>query len=375
MELKVWVEGIQRVVCGVSDATTCQDVVIALAHATGKTGRFTLIEKWRDTERLLAPADYPLKSLHKWGEYSSEVVFVLRHSEKHRKERSSKRTEKFLHNFSPHSAPNDSTTTTPTTKGIKKSLTFSGAHSHPKNHLTSGAARRHLIQDNHSLDSIDDQSSVTSHSSISTMSPYSSLEKRGHRQRLALPHLNNNKPCFSSLEKHKKKAHRLKSPSPYNNASGRLTQPSPKCDQLNSESHSPHELTPKIEQVEEYDLDKHLTDNAKTNGAVPKHRPPGSVDFTKLNGNVGKDTEFREKSPSKEDSTKTPPVSPLAEKDDLAKLIKLQQEKLSVQASQIKSLDSGKCAEDSLHCSPEEKSNKLDPNAKSFCSTLNKHSK
>ena len=33
----------------------------ALAHATGKTGRFTLIEKWRNTERLLAPTDRPLK--------------------------------------------------------------------------------------------------------------------------------------------------------------------------------------------------------------------------------------------------------------------------------------------------------------------------
>uniref|UniRef100_A0A8C8AE50 Uncharacterized protein n=1 Tax=Otus sunia TaxID=257818 RepID=A0A8C8AE50_9STRI len=33
MELKVWVDGIQRVVCGVSEQTTCQEVVIALARA------------------------------------------------------------------------------------------------------------------------------------------------------------------------------------------------------------------------------------------------------------------------------------------------------------------------------------------------------
>ncbi|KAF6105843.1 Ras association domain family member 7 [Phyllostomus discolor] len=33
MELKVWVDGIQRVVCGVSEQTTCQEVVIALAQA------------------------------------------------------------------------------------------------------------------------------------------------------------------------------------------------------------------------------------------------------------------------------------------------------------------------------------------------------
>jgi hypothetical protein len=38
-----------------------QDVVYALAHATGKTGRFTLIERWRNNERLLAPQERPLK--------------------------------------------------------------------------------------------------------------------------------------------------------------------------------------------------------------------------------------------------------------------------------------------------------------------------
>lgn len=36
MELKVWVDGVQRVVCGVTEFTTCQEVVIALAQAIGK---------------------------------------------------------------------------------------------------------------------------------------------------------------------------------------------------------------------------------------------------------------------------------------------------------------------------------------------------
>lgn len=30
MELKVWVEGIQRIVCGVTEVTTCQVAIIAL---------------------------------------------------------------------------------------------------------------------------------------------------------------------------------------------------------------------------------------------------------------------------------------------------------------------------------------------------------
>lgn len=38
-----------------------QDVVFALAHATGKSGRFTLIERWRNNERQLAPTENPLK--------------------------------------------------------------------------------------------------------------------------------------------------------------------------------------------------------------------------------------------------------------------------------------------------------------------------
>lgn len=35
MEVKVLVDGLPRVVCGVTEETTCQDVVIALAQALG----------------------------------------------------------------------------------------------------------------------------------------------------------------------------------------------------------------------------------------------------------------------------------------------------------------------------------------------------
>ncbi|KAJ6666388.1 hypothetical protein lerEdw1_000661 [Lerista edwardsae] len=78
MELKVWVDGVQRIVCGVTEVTTCQEVVIALAQAIGRTGRYTLIEKWRDTERHLAPHENPIISLNKWGQYASDVQLVLR---------------------------------------------------------------------------------------------------------------------------------------------------------------------------------------------------------------------------------------------------------------------------------------------------------
>lgn len=77
MELKVWVDGVQRIVCGVTEVTTCQEVVIALAQAIGRTGRYTLIEKWRETERHLAPHENPVVSLNKWGQYASDVQLVL----------------------------------------------------------------------------------------------------------------------------------------------------------------------------------------------------------------------------------------------------------------------------------------------------------
>ncbi len=49
----------------------------ALAHATGRTGRFTLIERWRNNERLLAPMDHPLRVLNKWGEHANDVHLIL----------------------------------------------------------------------------------------------------------------------------------------------------------------------------------------------------------------------------------------------------------------------------------------------------------
>ena len=37
-----------------------QEVVIALAQATGRTGRYTLVERWRNAERLLPVRSRPL---------------------------------------------------------------------------------------------------------------------------------------------------------------------------------------------------------------------------------------------------------------------------------------------------------------------------
>lgn len=74
----MWVDGVQRVVCGLSEETSCQDVVIALAQAIGQTGRYVLVEKLRDKERQLVATERPLQALAKLGQLSSEVQFILR---------------------------------------------------------------------------------------------------------------------------------------------------------------------------------------------------------------------------------------------------------------------------------------------------------
>ncbi|XP_066559562.1 ras association domain-containing protein 8 [Amia ocellicauda] len=80
MELKVWVESVQRVICGVSEKTTCQEVVIALAQAMGRPGRYTLKEKFKEFERNVSPDEKLLESLNKYGQQASEVQLILNHN-------------------------------------------------------------------------------------------------------------------------------------------------------------------------------------------------------------------------------------------------------------------------------------------------------
>ncbi|XP_043825978.1 ras association domain-containing protein 7 isoform X2 [Dromiciops gliroides] len=78
MELKVWVDGVQRVVCGVSERTTCEEVVIALAQALGQTGRYVLIQRLRDKERQMLPQECPVGAQATCGQFAHDVHFVLR---------------------------------------------------------------------------------------------------------------------------------------------------------------------------------------------------------------------------------------------------------------------------------------------------------
>lgn len=77
VELKVYVDGIQRVVCGVSEDTSCQDVIIALAQATGQTGKFKLVERNQGEKRTLKPQEKPLHVMSKWNKSASDAFFTL----------------------------------------------------------------------------------------------------------------------------------------------------------------------------------------------------------------------------------------------------------------------------------------------------------
>ncbi|VDO78659.1 unnamed protein product [Heligmosomoides polygyrus] len=78
MELKVSVDGVERSISGVSNETTCAQIIYALAHAISQKGRFVMIEKYRNRERRLSPIDKPLELLEKWREHMSSVTFVLK---------------------------------------------------------------------------------------------------------------------------------------------------------------------------------------------------------------------------------------------------------------------------------------------------------
>ena len=77
-DLRVWVDGVERVVRGVNEDTTCESVLLALANATGKLGKFALMEKWRDSERILPRDTKPVQCLRMWGKLAKEVQFVLK---------------------------------------------------------------------------------------------------------------------------------------------------------------------------------------------------------------------------------------------------------------------------------------------------------
>lgn len=81
MELKVYVDGVPKVVCDVTESTTCQEIVLALAHSMGQPGRYALIKKFHGSEHRLAANEKPVELLSQHGDNSSSVVYFLQNIE------------------------------------------------------------------------------------------------------------------------------------------------------------------------------------------------------------------------------------------------------------------------------------------------------
>jgi hypothetical protein len=59
MDLRVYVDGIARIICDLTPTTTVHDIIIALAQYKGKAGRYSLIERAPDgTQRTLSPNEF-----------------------------------------------------------------------------------------------------------------------------------------------------------------------------------------------------------------------------------------------------------------------------------------------------------------------------
>nr|XP_006642597.1 PREDICTED: ras association domain-containing protein 7 [Lepisosteus oculatus]XP_015193752.1 PREDICTED: ras association domain-containing protein 7 [Lepisosteus oculatus]XP_015193753.1 PREDICTED: ras association domain-containing protein 7 [Lepisosteus oculatus]XP_015193754.1 PREDICTED: ras association domain-containing protein 7 [Lepisosteus oculatus]XP_015193756.1 PREDICTED: ras association domain-containing protein 7 [Lepisosteus oculatus]XP_015193757.1 PREDICTED: ras association domain-c len=144
MELKVWVDGVARVVCGLSEETSCQEVVIALAQAIGKTGRYVLILKLRDTERQLLANERPLESLAKLGQHSADVQFILRRTGPSASD--GQHTERTLARDS-FPLPRPAEPEPPKRKEPKKSLTFNLGPTGPSSPRTRLKQYKHSLKD------------------------------------------------------------------------------------------------------------------------------------------------------------------------------------------------------------------------------------
>ncbi|UJR09335.1 hypothetical protein I4U23_013578 [Adineta vaga] len=65
MDLRVYVDGVARIICDLTRTTTVHDIIIALAQYKGKAGRYSLIQRAPDgTQRTLSPNELTCELIH-----------------------------------------------------------------------------------------------------------------------------------------------------------------------------------------------------------------------------------------------------------------------------------------------------------------------
>ena len=74
MDLRVYVDGVARIICDLTRTTTIHDIIIALAQYKGKAGRYSLIERAPDgTQRTLSPNELTCELI-----YHPDWAYILR---------------------------------------------------------------------------------------------------------------------------------------------------------------------------------------------------------------------------------------------------------------------------------------------------------
>ncbi|KAM8830120.1 uncharacterized protein rassf11 [Synchiropus picturatus] len=79
MEVTVYVDGVPRVVSGLTEETSCREVVTVLAQALGQPGRYMLQERFKDFQRCMSATECVVETLKKYGEQAREVQLSLLH--------------------------------------------------------------------------------------------------------------------------------------------------------------------------------------------------------------------------------------------------------------------------------------------------------
>lgn len=65
MDLRVYVDGVARIICDLTRTTTVHDIIIALAQYKGKAGRYSLVQRAPDgTQRTLSPNELTCELIH-----------------------------------------------------------------------------------------------------------------------------------------------------------------------------------------------------------------------------------------------------------------------------------------------------------------------
>nr|VZI26599.1 unnamed protein product [Spirometra erinaceieuropaei] len=78
MELKVWFDGMPRVVGNVVGTTTAEEVIRALTESLKLSDAYSLLAYWNGNEIHLSPSEKPLSFINRLGDHPKQFEFVLR---------------------------------------------------------------------------------------------------------------------------------------------------------------------------------------------------------------------------------------------------------------------------------------------------------